>query len=151
MIEVPAAAAIADLLAQEVDFFSIGTNDLVQYVLAVDRMNEKIAHMYHPYHPAVLRMIRQTVRAAKEAGIPVSVCGEMAGDEKAIPIWLHLGVSDLSMSPQLLLRVKHRILNTFSTDAQEIGASCYGLSTNDEIESALLQFSKKDIVLERNC
>lgn len=149
MIEVPAAAAIADLLAQEVDFFSIGTNDLVQYVLAVDRMNEKIAHMYHPYHPAVLRMIRQTVLAAKEAGIPVSVCGEMAGDERAIPIWLYLGVRDLSMSPQLLLRVKHRILNIFSQDAQEIGAACFRLSTNDEIESALLQFFEKDVVLDK--
>ncbi|MNW34122.1 Phosphoenolpyruvate-protein phosphotransferase [compost metagenome] len=151
MIEVPAAAAIADLLAQEVDFFSIGTNDLVQYVLAVDRMNEKIAHMYHPYHPAVLRMIRQTVMAAKEAGIPVSVCGEMAGDEKAIPIWLHLGVSDLSMSSELLLRVKHRILNTFASDGQEIGASCFRLPTNDEIESVLLQFSEKDVVLDQKC
>lgn len=149
MIEVPAAAAIADLLAQEVDFFSIGTNDLVQYVLAVDRMNEKIAHMYHPYHPAVLRMIRQTVLAAKEAGIPVSVCGEMAGDERAIPIWLYLGVRDLSMSPQLLLRVKHRILNIFSQDAQEIGAACFRLSTNDEIEYALLQFFEKDVVLDK--
>lgn len=149
MIEVPAAATIADLLAREVDFFSIGTNDLVQYVLAVDRMNEKIAHMYHPYHPAVLRMIRHTVIAAKEAGIPVSVCGEMAGDEKAIPIWLHLGVTDLSMSPQLLLRVKHRILNTLAKDAQKIGASCYGLSTSDEIEKSLIEYAEQDVVLDR--
>ncbi|MNO26625.1 Phosphoenolpyruvate-protein phosphotransferase [compost metagenome] len=149
MIEVPGAAAIADLLAREVDFFSIGTNDLVQYVLAVDRMNEKIAHMYHPYHPAVLRMIRQTVMAAKEAGIPVSVCGEMAGDERAIPIWLHLGVSDLSMSPQLLLRMKHYILNTFAKEAQETGSLCYRLSTSDEIETALLQFSEQSVLLER--
>lgn len=148
MIEVPAAATIADLLAREVDFFSIGTNDLVQYVLAVDRMNEKIAHMYHPFHPAVLRMIRHTVIAAKEAGIPVSVCGEMAGDEKAIPIWLHLGVTDLSMSHQLLLRVKHRILNTFAQDAGRIGALCYGLSTSDEIEKKLSQYLEQDTVID---
>ncbi|MNI94612.1 Phosphoenolpyruvate-protein phosphotransferase [compost metagenome] len=96
-------------------------------------------------------MIRQTVMAAKEAGIPVSVCGEMAGDEKAIPIWLHLGVSDLSMSSELLLRVKHRILNTFASDGQEIGASCFRLPTNDEIESVLLQFSEKDVVLDQKC
>lgn len=140
MIEVPAAAAIADLLAQEADFFSIGTNDLVQYVLAVDRMNEKIAHMYHPYHPAVLRMLKQTVQAAKEAGIPVSVCGEMAGDERAVPLWLHLGVSDLSMSPQSLLRVKHRILNSYAGESREAGAACYRLPTSDQIEAELVRF-----------
>lgn len=149
MVEVPAAATIADLLAREVDFFSIGTNDLVQYVLAVDRMNEKIAHMYHPYHPAVLRMLRHTVIAAKEAGIPVSVCGEMAGDEKAIPIWLYLGVTDLSMSPQLLLRVKHRILNTIAEEVRQIGAFCYGLSTSEEIEKSLIQYAEEDVVLDR--
>lgn len=147
MIEVPAAAAIADLLAKEADFFSIGTNDLVQYVLAVDRMNEKIAHLYTPYHPAVLRTLRQAVLAAKEAGIPISVCGEMAGDEKAIPIWNFLGVSNLSMSPQSLLRVKHRILNTTASESQDIGAHCYCLSTSTEIESELTRFVGKDAEL----
>ncbi|MFD1176134.1 phosphoenolpyruvate--protein phosphotransferase [Paenibacillus puldeungensis] len=140
MIEVPAAAAIADLLAEEADFFSIGTNDLVQYVLAVDRMNEKIAHLYHPFHPAVLRLLRQTVQAAKSAGIPVSVCGEMAGDEKAVPVWLHLGVSDLSMSPQSLLRVKHRILNSTAEESKGVGAACYRLPTSDQIEAELIRF-----------
>lgn len=141
MIEIPAAAAIADLLAQEVDFFSIGTNDLVQYVLAVDRMNEKIAHMYHPFHPAVLRLLRQTVQSAKAAGITVSVCGEMAGDEKAVPLWLHLGVTDLSMSPQALLRVKHRVLNSDSRESKEVGAACYLLSTSDQVESELVRYA----------
>ncbi|MUG89154.1 phosphoenolpyruvate--protein phosphotransferase [Paenibacillus timonensis] len=141
MIEIPAAAAIADLLAQEVDFFSIGTNDLVQYVLAVDRMNEKIAHMYHPFHPAVLRLLRQTVQSAKEAGITVSVCGEMAGDEKAVPLWLHLGVTDLSMSPQALLRVKHRVLNSDSRESKKVGAACYRLSTSDQVESELVRYA----------
>lgn len=143
MIEIPAAAAIADLLAQEVDFFSIGTNDLVQYVLAVDRMNEKIAHMYHPFHPAVLRLLRQTVQAAKDAGITVSVCGEMAGDEKAVPLWLHLGVTDLSMSPQALLRVKHRILNSDSQESKEIGAACYRLPTSDQVEAELVRYARE--------
>lgn len=146
MIEVPAAAAISDLLAKEVDFFSIGTNDLVQYVLAVDRMNEKIAHMYNPYHPAVLRLLRQTVSAAKEAGIPVSVCGELAGDERALPIWLHLGVTNLSMSPQALLRVKHRVLNTSEAEGQEEGKRCYGLTSSEEIEAELTRFLGKDPV-----
>ncbi|WP_068781965.1 phosphoenolpyruvate--protein phosphotransferase [Paenibacillus sp. GM2] len=140
MIEVPAAVAIADLLAQEVDFFSIGTNDLVQYVLAVDRMNEKIAQMYHPFHPAVLRMLRQTVMAAKEAGIPISVCGELASDERALPIWLYLGVSNLSMSSQSLLRVKHRILNIYASESRELGALCYRLSTSTEVEAELVRY-----------
>ncbi|GAA0412711.1 phosphoenolpyruvate--protein phosphotransferase [Paenibacillus motobuensis] len=140
MIEVPAAVAIADLLAKEVDFFSIGTNDLVQYVLAVDRMNEKIAHMYHPFHPAVLRMLRQTVMAAKEAGIPISVCGELASDERALPIWLYLGVSNLSMSSQSLLRVKHRILNIYASESRELGALCYRLSTSTEVEAELVRY-----------
>ncbi|GIP20364.1 MULTISPECIES: phosphoenolpyruvate--protein phosphotransferase [Paenibacillus] len=138
MIEVPAAAAIADLLAEEVDFFSIGTNDLVQYVLAVDRMNEQIAHMYHPYHPAVLRMIRNTVTAAHAAGITVSVCGEMAGDERFVPLWLHLGIHDLSMSPLSLLRVKHRILGCKASQEKAVGEACYKLRTSEEIESLLM-------------
>ncbi|MEC0371849.1 phosphoenolpyruvate--protein phosphotransferase [Paenibacillus chibensis] len=142
MIEIPAAVMIADLLAQESDFFSIGTNDLVQYVLAVDRMNEQIAHMYHPYHPAILRMLRTIVDAARQADIPVSVCGEMAGDERSIPLWLELGVHDLSMSIQSLLRVKHRILNTSAQDARETARQCYKLSTNAEIEKLLTDFNE---------
>lgn len=142
MIEVPAAAAIADLLAEEVDFFSIGTNDLVQYVLAVDRMNENIAHMYHPFHPAILRMIRRTTEAAHTAGISVSVCGEMAGDERAIPLWLYLGVSDLSMSPQSLLRVKHRILNISSAEAKERVPRLFSLATTKEIEAELISIGE---------
>ncbi|MFI2857582.1 phosphoenolpyruvate--protein phosphotransferase [Paenibacillus sp. JSM ZJ436] len=141
MIEVPAAAMIADILAKECDFFSIGTNDLVQYVLAVDRMNEQIASMYQPFHPAVLRMLRTTVDAAKEAGIPVSVCGELAGDERAIPLWLELGVNQLSMSPLSLLRVKHRILNTAAVSAQQEAKACFTLSSSTDIEDRLSRFA----------
>ncbi|WP_025717810.1 phosphoenolpyruvate--protein phosphotransferase [Paenibacillus sp. 1-18] len=139
MIEVPAAAMIADLLAAETDFFSIGTNDLVQYVLAVDRMNEQIAHMYHPYHPAVLRMLRMTAQAAHQAGIDVSVCGEMAGDERSIPLWLELGIHQLSMSPQSLLRVKHRVLNTTASEAKSVAQACFGMSTGAAIEDKLTE------------
>ncbi|UQZ36291.1 phosphoenolpyruvate--protein phosphotransferase [Paenibacillus sp. PK3_47] len=140
MIEVPAAVMIADLLAEEVDFFSIGTNDLVQYVLAVDRMNEQIAHMYHPYHPAVLRMIRLTVEAARNAGIDVSVCGELAGDERSLPLWLELGISNLSMSPQALLKVKHRTLNTLAADAREVAKACFRHRTSQQTEEQLSAF-----------
>ncbi|MDF9842857.1 MULTISPECIES: phosphoenolpyruvate--protein phosphotransferase [unclassified Paenibacillus] len=141
MIEVPAAVMIADLLAEEVDFFSIGTNDLVQYVLAVDRMNEQIAHMYHPYHPAVLRMIRMTVQAARSAGIDISVCGELAADERSLPLWLELGISNLSMSPQALLRVKHRTLNTIASEARETAKACFRYKTSLETEEVLGAFA----------
>ncbi|AHV97107.1 phosphoenolpyruvate--protein phosphotransferase [Paenibacillus sabinae] len=146
MIEVPAAVMIADFLAEEVDFFSIGTNDLVQYVLAVDRMNEQIAHLYHPYHPAVLRMIRMTVEAAKAAGIGISVCGELAGDERSLPLWLELGVSDLSMSPQALLKVKHRTLNTAASEARRIAKLCFRSRAAEESERQLTQFLDKAII-----
>lgn len=141
MIEVPAAVMIAELLAEEVDFFSIGTNDLVQYVLAVDRMNEQIAHMYHPYHPAVLRMIRMTVQAARDVGIDVSVCGEMAADERSLPLWLELGISTLSMSPQALLRVKHRTLNTLAAEAKETAKACFRHRTSLQTEELLSAFA----------
>ncbi|AIQ12631.1 phosphoenolpyruvate--protein phosphotransferase [Paenibacillus durus] len=146
MIEVPAAVMIADFLAEEVDFFSIGTNDLVQYVLAVDRMNEQIAHLYHPYHPAVLRMIRTTVESAKAAGIGVSVCGELAGDERSLPLWLELGVSDLSMSPQALLKVKHRMLNTTASEAREVAKQCFRNREIAESEKQLTQFLDKHVI-----
>ncbi|MBE9912697.1 phosphoenolpyruvate--protein phosphotransferase [Paenibacillus donghaensis] len=150
MIEIPAAVTIADLLARECDFFSIGTNDLVQYVLAVDRMNEQIAHMYHPYHPAILRMLRTTVEAARNAGIPVSVCGEMAGDERSVPLWLGLGVHDLSMSIQSLLRVKHRILNTTAADARSVAEECYKFATNAEVEKLLTDFNESSRAENQN-
>ncbi|QYR23659.1 phosphoenolpyruvate--protein phosphotransferase [Paenibacillus sp. sptzw28] len=110
MIELPAAVMIADILAEEVDFFSIGTNDLVQFTLAVDRMNDQISHLYEPYHPAVLRMLKMTVEAAKRGGIHVGVCGELAGDLRALPLWLALDVDELSMSAHAILPIKERLL-----------------------------------------
>lgn len=109
MIEVPSAAMIADLLAKEVAFFSLGTNDLVQYTTAVDRTNERIAHLYEPTHPAVLRLIKMTVDAARAAGIPVGVCGEMGGDISVTPLLIGLGVDELSCGAAVIPRVKRAI------------------------------------------
>ncbi len=109
MIEVPGAALSADALALSADFFALGTNDLTQYTLAIDRSDEQVAHLYNPLHPAVLRLIQFTVEAALRARIPVSVCGEMAGDPRFTPLLLGLGIRDLSMAPVHLARVKQRL------------------------------------------
>ncbi|WP_314584286.1 phosphoenolpyruvate--protein phosphotransferase [Paenibacillus terrigena] len=142
MVEVPAAVMIADLLAEEVDFFSIGTNDLVQYVLAVDRMNEKIAHMYNPFHPSILRMLKMTVDAAKAKGIAVSVCGELAGDERALALWVALGVHDLSMSAHSILHLKSRVLEMCEKECVELKDRLFSCRTNREIEQLLNDFTR---------
>jgi phosphoenolpyruvate-protein phosphotransferase (PTS system enzyme I) len=109
MIEIPGAALAADALAAEADFFAIGTNDLIQYTLAIDRGEEQVAHLYNPLHPAVLRLIQFAVEAALRARIPVSLCGEMAGDPRFTALLLGLGIRDLSMAPGKIGRVKQRI------------------------------------------
>ncbi len=136
-IEVPAAALIADLLAEEVDFFSIGTNDLVQYVLAVDRMNESIAHMYDPFHPAIIRLLKSITDAARRAQIPISVCGELAGDIRAIPIWLGLGINEWSVSMHNYLKVKHRILHTHDGHFVDLMDQLLTCRTSKEIHECL--------------
>src|SRR6516164_134159 len=109
MIEVPGAALAADALAAEADFFAIGTNDLVQYTLAIDRSDEQVAHLYNPLHPAVLRLIQFAVEAAQHHGMPISVCGELAGDPRFAALLLGLGLRSLSMAPRNIPRVKQRI------------------------------------------
>nr|HYU13241.1 putative PEP-binding protein [Stellaceae bacterium] len=109
MIEVPGAALAADALAAETDFFAVGTNDLIQYTLAVDRTDETVAHLYNPLHPAVLRLIQFAVEAAARRGIPISVCGEIAGDPRYAALLLGLGLRELSMAPRNIPRVKQRI------------------------------------------
>lgn len=146
MIEVPAAVIIADLLAQKVNFFSIGTNDLVQYVLAVDRMNETVAHLYNPFHPAVLRMLKSTVEAAKAANIHVSVCGEMAGDIRALPIWLGLDVKELSMSIQSILRVKNSLLQSHFNQSSNIWEQLLRCSTSTAVIDLLNKHLHEDVI-----
>jgi phosphoenolpyruvate-protein phosphotransferase (PTS system enzyme I) len=133
MIEVPAAVTLADLLAQEVDFFSIGTNDLIQYALAIDRGNKSVADMYEPLHPAVLRMVRDVVQVARKAGIRVAMCGEMAGDPLYIPVLLGLGVDELSMNPTSIPVVKRVIRMTSLDEARDIARQVMERPTVEEV------------------
>ncbi|GIP14433.1 phosphoenolpyruvate-protein phosphotransferase [Paenibacillus montaniterrae] len=140
MIEVPAAVMIADALAKEVDFFSIGTNDLIQFTLAVDRMNDRISQMYDPYHPAIIRMLCSIVEAAKRNHLPISVCGELAGDIRALPIWLSLGVDSLSMSAHSILQLKSRLIYASQEECKDIFAEVLDCTTSEEIKAALDQY-----------
>ncbi len=133
MIEVPAAVTLAGLLAREADFFSIGTNDLIQYALAIDRGNKQVAALYQPLHPAVMRMILQAVEAGRAAGIPVAVCGEMAGDPLYLPILLGLGVDELSMNHMAIPLVKKVIRLISYEEAKEMARQALEMITVEEI------------------
>ena len=133
MIEVPAAVTLADLLVREADFFSIGTNDLIQYALAIDRGNKSVADMYEPLHPAVMRMVRDVVEVSRRAGIRVAMCGEMAGDPLYIPVLLGLGVEELSMNPTSIPVVKRVIRMTSLQEAREIARQSLTLATVEEV------------------
>ncbi|MFQ5900477.1 MAG: phosphoenolpyruvate--protein phosphotransferase [Thermodesulfobacteriota bacterium] len=137
MIEVPSAAIIADVLAKEVDFFSIGTNDLIQYSLAIDRINEHVAYLYEPLHPAILRTIKNVVDAADEEGIEVGICGEMAGDPEYAVVLLGLGLNRMSMNAISIPRVKQFIRATNYRESQEMAAEVLNLSTVSEVKEYL--------------
>jgi phosphotransferase system enzyme I (PtsI) len=134
MIEVPSAVIIADILAGEVDFFSLGTNDLIQYSLAIDRGNRHVAHLYHSLHPAIIRMIKQLVDVAKEKGIKVFMCGEMAADPINMPILLGLGIDELSMNPQSIPAVKSMIRALKVEDARAFMKDVFKQNTVSAVE-----------------
>jgi phosphotransferase system enzyme I (PtsI) len=137
MIEVPSAVFLANELAKECDFFSIGTNDLIQYGLAIDRGNEQVAHLYNPYSPAILRMIKQTVDAAKAAKIGISICGELAGDPLAITLMVGLGLNSLSMNPISISRVKKILRSITREQSLMILKEAISLDSAEEIEKLL--------------
>jgi len=143
MIEIPSAAICANVLAPEVDFFSIGTNDLIQYALAVDRVNEKIAHLYKPTHPAILRLLRMIAEAAHTHHIWVGVCGEMAGDVALIPLLLGLGMDELSAGATLVPRIKRAVQSLAIPECRELVEVALKLNTASEILERCLELADK--------
>ena len=143
MIEIPSAALCANVLASEVDFFSIGTNDLIQYTLAVDRVNEKIAHLYEPTHPAILRLLRIITEAAHAHHIWVGVCGEMAGDVALVPLLLGLGVDELSAAATLVPRVKRAVQSLAIPECRDLVEETLKLNTGSEILARCLELADK--------
>lgn len=137
MIEIPTAALTSDILAKEVDFFSIGTNDLIQYSTAVDRMNQNIAHLYTPYHPGVLRMIKMVIENGHKEGIWVGMCGEAAGELPLIPLLLGMGLDEFSMSATSILPARELISKLTTERAKEITEKALSLVTSEEIEQYL--------------
>ena len=137
MIEIPAAIAMARELAREVDFFSLGTNDLIQYAVAVDRSNERIKNLHTPFHPGVLRMITRTVMAAREAGIKVYMCGEAAGEKLLLPFWLGLGLDQLSMNPGRILEAKAVLTDWLECDTREIVQKVLSKDTTAAVQNYL--------------
>ena len=125
MIEVPAAALSLKYFISKLDFLSIGTNDLIQYTLAIDRTDDTVAHLYDPLHPAVLQLIAQTIRSAKRAKTPVAVCGEMAGDSAMTRLLLGFGLREFSMHPAQLLAIKQQVLRTRVREVEEPAARVY--------------------------
>ncbi|MFC7784585.1 phosphoenolpyruvate--protein phosphotransferase [Rossellomorea sp. GCM10028870] len=137
MVEIPSTAVMADVFAKEVDFFSIGTNDLIQYTMAADRMNERVSYLYQPYNPAILRLVKMVIDAAHKEGKWAGMCGEMAGDEIAVPILLGLGLDEFSMSATSILRARSQIRQLNRAEMKELAEQALQLDTNDAVISAV--------------
>jgi phosphotransferase system enzyme I (PtsI) len=133
MVEIPATAVLADQFAKEVDFFSIGTNDLIQYTMAADRMNERVSYLYQPYNPSILRLVKMVIDAAHKEGRWAGMCGEMAGDTTAIPLLLGLGLDEFSMSATSILPARSLISKLSKAEMEELAAQALQKSTAQEV------------------
>ncbi|MCL9697220.1 phosphoenolpyruvate--protein phosphotransferase [Staphylococcus aureus] len=133
MVEIPATAALADVFAKEVDFFSIGTNDLIQYTLAADRMSERVSYLYQPYNPSILRLVKQVIEASHKEGKWTGMCGEMAGDETAIPLLLGLGLDEFSMSATSILKARRQINGLSRNEMTELANRAVDCATQEEV------------------
>ncbi|HSJ37812.1 MAG TPA: phosphoenolpyruvate--protein phosphotransferase [Planococcus sp. (in: firmicutes)] len=143
MVEIPSTAVMADVFAKEVDFFSIGTNDLIQYTLAADRMNENVAHLYQPFNPAILRMVKMVIDAAHKEGKWAGMCGEMAGEELAVPILLGLGLDEFSMSASSILKTRSLISNLSKVEMERHTEHILALGTAEEVKQYVTQMINK--------
>ena len=142
MIEIPSAAVMANQFAKYADFFSIGTNDLMQYTMAADRMNEKVSYLYQPLNPAILSLIKQTIDGAHSQGKWAGMCGEMAGDERAIPILVGLGLDEFSMSASSILKARMQISEINYEDAKVLASKAVTMDTNIEVQKLVDKFNK---------
>ncbi|RIL75439.1 phosphoenolpyruvate--protein phosphotransferase [Staphylococcus cohnii] len=142
MVEIPSTAALADVFAKEVDFFSIGTNDLIQYTMAADRMSERVSYLYQPYNPAILRLVQQVINASHNEGKWTGMCGEMAGDEIAIPLLLGLGLDEFSMSATSILKARRQIKGLSKNEMEELAQKAINCATSEEVQDLVSNYTK---------
>ncbi|MFF5908299.1 phosphoenolpyruvate--protein phosphotransferase [Staphylococcus cohnii] len=142
MVEIPSTAALADVFAKEVDFFSIGTNDLIQYTMAADRMSERVSYLYQPYNPAILRLVQQVINASHKEGKWTGMCGEMAGDETAIPLLLGLGLDEFSMSATSILKARRQIKGLSKNEMEELAQKAINCATSEEVQDLVSNYTK---------
>lgn len=142
MVEIPSTAALADVFAKEVDFFSIGTNDLIQYTMAADRMSERVSYLYQPYNPSILRLVKQVIKASHNEGKWTGMCGEMAGDETAIPLLLGLGLDEFSMSATSILKARRQIKGLSQNEMEELADRAINCATSEEVQELVEQYAK---------
>ena len=145
MIEIPSAAIIADKLAKECDFFSIGTNDLIQYTVAVERGNEKISKLYTKYHPAVIKLVKSAIDGAHKAGIFCGMCGEAASDKLLIPLLIGLGLDEFSMNSNKILQSRKTISKLNKKECEELASQILEMASATEVEEKLKEFIEKSV------